>query len=124
MKNDDVGGPRAVFEMHGGLSWLCIFTLYFYIDFCAYSQQAFKRALLFLAFLCSYFFLVQKCLKLPKFVIFSSLASLARSFEKSDQFNLSRHNEKFIKCFYFNWNSFFGTFILIFPFHGNIVLLF
>ena len=32
--------------------------------------------------------------------------------------------QKFIKYFYFSCNSFFGTFILVFPFHGNIVLLF
>ena len=32
--------------------------------------------------------------------------------------------QKFIKYFYFSCNSFFGTFILAFPFHGNAVLLF
>ena len=32
--------------------------------------------------------------------------------------------QKFIKYFYFSCNSFFEMFILVFPFHGNIVLLF
>ena len=32
--------------------------------------------------------------------------------------------QKFIKYFYFSCNSFFGTYILAFPFHGNVVLLF
>ena len=31
---------------------------------------------------------------------------------------------KFMKYFYFSFNSFFGTFILVFPYHGDIVLLF
>ena len=29
-----------------------------------------------------------------------------------------------MKYFYFNCNSFFGTFILVFPYHGDVVLLF
>ena len=29
---------------------------------------------------------------------------------------------KFIKYFYFHCNSFFGTFILVFCFHGNVLL--
>ena len=32
--------------------------------------------------------------------------------------------QKFIKHFYFSCNSFSGPFILVFPFHGNTVLLF
>ena len=33
--------------------------------------------------------------------------------------------QKLIKYyFYFSCNSFFGTFILVFPFHGNVVLFF
>ena len=32
--------------------------------------------------------------------------------------------QKFMKYFYFSCNSFFGTFILVFPYHGDIVLLF
>ena len=32
--------------------------------------------------------------------------------------------QKFIKYFYFSGNSFFGTLFLVFPFHGNVVLLF
>ena len=32
--------------------------------------------------------------------------------------------QKFLKYFYFSYNSFFGTFILAFPFHGNVLLLF
>ena len=32
--------------------------------------------------------------------------------------------EKFMKYFYFSCNSFFGTFILVLPYHGDIVLLF
>ena len=32
--------------------------------------------------------------------------------------------QKFIKYFYFSCNSFFGTFILVFPFYGNVVLLY
>ena len=32
--------------------------------------------------------------------------------------------QKFIKYFYFSCNSFFGTFILAFSFHGNAVFLF
>ena len=31
---------------------------------------------------------------------------------------------KFKKYFYFSCNSCFGTFILVFPYHGNVVLLF
>ena len=32
--------------------------------------------------------------------------------------------QKFMKNFYFSCNSFFGTFILVFPYYGNKVLLF
>ena len=32
--------------------------------------------------------------------------------------------QKFMKYFCFNCNSFFGTFILVFPYHGDILLLF
>ena len=32
--------------------------------------------------------------------------------------------QKFMKYFYFSCNFFFGTFILVFPYHGDIVLLF
>ena len=32
--------------------------------------------------------------------------------------------QKFMKYFYFIYNSCFGTFILVFPYHGDIVLLF
>ena len=32
--------------------------------------------------------------------------------------------QKFMKYFYFSCNSFFGTFILVFPYHGDVVLLF
>ena len=32
--------------------------------------------------------------------------------------------QKLMKYFYFNCNSFFGTFVLVFPYHGDIVLLF
>ena len=31
--------------------------------------------------------------------------------------------QMFMKYFYFNCNSFFGTFILVFPYHGDVVLL-
>ena len=32
--------------------------------------------------------------------------------------------QKFMKYFYFSCNSFFGTFILVFPYYGDIVLFF
>ena len=32
--------------------------------------------------------------------------------------------QKFMKQVYFGCKSFFGTFILVFPYHGDIVLLF
>ena len=32
--------------------------------------------------------------------------------------------QKFMKYFYFSCNSFFGTFILVCPYHGDVVLLF
>ena len=32
--------------------------------------------------------------------------------------------QMFMKYFYFSCNSVFGTFILVFPYHGDVVLLF
>ena len=32
--------------------------------------------------------------------------------------------QKFMKYFYFSCNSFVGTFILVFPYNGDVVLLF
>ena len=32
--------------------------------------------------------------------------------------------QKFMKYFYFSCKSFFGTFIWVFPYHGDVVLLF
>ena len=32
--------------------------------------------------------------------------------------------QMFMKYFYFSCNSFFGTFILVFPYNGDVVLLF
>ena len=88
-----------------------------------------------LLFLCSYFFLyfflklpyypyflVQKCLKWPKIVIFFLTRFAHSAFLKIRSTWATM--QKFIKYFTFSCNSFFGTFILVFPFHGNVVLLF
>ena len=52
---------------------------------------------------------------------FSSLASFAWNLYKSDQLILSSHNGKVYKIFLLSCSSFFfWTFILVFPFHGNV----
>ena len=71
------------------------------------------------------YFLIQKCLNWPKIIFFPhSLGSLIVS---KNQINLiwAATLQKFIKYFYFSCKiSFFGTFILVFPFRGSAVLLF
>ena len=91
-----------------------------------------------LLFLCSYFslffilkmpyypyFLVQKMYEVTKNCNFfpHSLRSLRRY---KNQINLIwvAKMQKFIKYFHFSCNSFFCSFILVFPFHSNAVLLF
>ena len=89
-------------------------------------------------FLCSFFSLLF-FLKLPyypyflvktvwsdrKLYIFSLLTSLARCLCKN-QINLiwAAMMQKFIKYFFFSYNSFFWKLILVFPSRCNIVLLF
>ena len=68
------------------------------------------------------YFLVQKCLKWPKIVIFFLTRFAHSAFLKIRSTYATM--QKFIKYFTFSCNSFFGTFILVFPFHGNVVLLF
>ena len=106
-----------------------------------YTVQAFKRALLFLLFLlfptfflCSYFSLLfsenalLSLLFSPKmFEVTKNCNCFLRSHEVCKNLvNLIRAvmMQKFMKYFYFTCNSFFGTFILVFPYHGDVVLLF
>ena len=95
-------------------------------------NAGFQVGFTFSTFLCSYFYL-PFFLKMPYYtyfevikhcIFFLSLASLAPSLSKSDQLYLSSHNAKAYKIFYFSCNSFSGTFILVFPFHGDVVLMF
>ena len=99
------------------------------------QRQAFKRALLFPTFFCvptfPYFFSENALLSLlfsPKmFEVTKNCNFFPRSLEVCKNWiNLIRAvtMEKFMKYFYFSCNSFFGTFILVFPYHGDIVLLF
>ena len=99
--------------------------------------QAFKRALLFPTFfLCSYFsllfflkmpyypyFLVKNVWSDRKLYFFSSLRLLGVC---KNQINLiwAAMMQNFIKYFFSSYNSFFGTLILVFPSHCNVVLLF
>ena len=60
--------------------------------------------------------------EVTKIVIFCLTHFAHSEFKKLGQLNLSRHNAKvFLKYFYFSSNSLFGIFILVFPFHGNVV---
>ena len=125
---------RHDFVMKSSYQWCHLSTL-------IHQKQAFKRALLFLLFLlfptffCAptfpYFFLkmpyypyflVKNVWSDRKLELFSSLASLVCK----NQINLiwAAMMQKFIKYFFFSCNSFFGTLILVFPSHCNIVLLF
>ena len=100
------------------------------------QRQAFKRALLFPTFffvflLFPIFFSENALLSLlfsPKmFEVTKNCNFFPRSLEVCKNWiNLIRAvtMEKFMKYFYFSCNSFFGTFILVFPYHGDIVLLF
>ena len=66
------------------------------------------------------YFLVQKCLKWPKIVFFfPRLLEVCKNW-----INLiwAVTMQMFMKYFYFSCNSCFGTFILVFPYHGDVVL--
>ena len=58
-----------------------------------------------------------------KLYFFSLLSSLTRSC-KNQIYLIWAATMQAYKIFYFSWNFFFGTFILVIPFHGNVVLLF
>ena len=104
------------------------------------ERQAFKRALLFLlfllfpTFLCSYFSLLffwnalLSLLLSPKmFEVTKNCNFFPRLLEVCKTWiNLiwAVTMQMFMKYFYFSCNSFFGTIILVFPYHGDVVLLF
>ena len=85
-----------------------------------------------LFFLCSYFSLLfsenalLSLLVSPKmFEVTKNCNFFPRSLEVCKKWiNIIWAVTMLIKYFYFSCNSFFGTFILVFPYHGDIVLLF
>ena len=102
----------------GHSDWPCF--SYFPTLLCTpyFSKFVFENALLFLLF-------SPKMFEVTKIIIFFHARCTHWEFVKnSNQPNLSSCMQKFIKYFYVGCNSFFGTFTLAFPFHGNGMLLF
>ena len=106
-----------------GFKWALLFLLFllfstFYF-LCSYFSLLFsENALLSLLFSPKMFEVTKNCNFFPR-----SLCSLGVS-KNQINLNWAATMQKFKNYFYFSCNSFFGTFILVFLFHGNVVLLF
>ena len=95
--------------------WALLFLLFPTFFWRSYVSLLFsENALLFLLFSPNMFGVIKNCI---------FISSLARSC-KSQIYLILAATMQVYKIFYFSWNSFFGTFILAFPFHGNVALLF
>ena len=112
-----------------------LFLLFPTFFLCSYFSLLFFVFLLFPTFfLCSYFSLLftenallsqlfsPKMFELTKNCnFFSRLLEVCKNWIN---LILAVMLQMFMKYFYFSCNSFFGTFILVFPYHGDVVLLF
>ena len=106
----------SIFRLSCGpyFSYYSYFSLLFFL--CSYFSLLFsENALLSLLFRPKMFEVTKNCNFFPRLLeVCKNWINLIRAFTM----------QKFMKCFYFSCNSFFGTFILVFPYHGDIVLLF
>ena len=94
-------------------------TFLYFFFLCSYFSLLFsENALLSLLFSPKMFEVTKNCNFFPR-----SLCSLGVS-KNQINLNWAATMQKFKNYFYFSCNSFFGTFILVFLFHGNVVLLF